>query len=202
MRREMDELGIKRVGGASTQNWEETLTSAQVAGANLTASNSATSILPTPAVFTLPANYFVIGKVLRLTVTGQLGNIVTTPGTLTLDVRFNAVIAFNGGAMQLSSTAHTTLPFWAEFLLTCRAIGSVTTANMMGQGRATSQALSLTAVADSTTTPATLLMPNTTPAVGTGFDSTIAQAVNVFATFSLNNANAIQVQQYALESLN
>jgi hypothetical protein len=74
---------------------------------------------------------------------------------------------------------------------------------LIGQGRITSQALSLTAVADSTTTPATLLIPNTTPAVGTGFDSTVANLVQVFGTFSIANAaNAVQVQQYSLIALN
>ena len=184
----------------------ETLVTAQVAGANLTASTTATSLLPTAARFTLPPNFFAnAGKALRIRAAGQLGNIVTTPGTLTIDVRMGPtsnIIVFNGGAMQLSSTAHTTLPFDLEIMLTCRAIGGGTSANLIGQGKMTAQSLSLTAVADSATTPATLLLPNTTPAVGTGFDSTVAMVVDLFGTFSLNNANAIQLQQYWLESMN
>lgn len=189
----------------SLQTWQETLVSAQVSGTTLTGSLSATSILPAAARYTLPANFMAIGKVLRLRATGALGNIVTTPGTLTLDVRMGPtsnIIVFNGGAMQLSSTAHTALPFSLEILLTCRAIGASTTANLMGQGWILGQALSLTAVADSTTTPAHLLMPNTTPAVGTGFDSTVPMVVDLFATFSLANANALTLTQYTLEALN
>lgn len=182
--------------------WGETLVTAQGAGTTLTASTAATSILPPQAVFTLPQNFFdAPGKSLLITATGQLGNIVTTPGTLTLDVFLGgATVAFNGGAMQLSSTAHTTLPFWLQILLTCRAVG--TTGNLMGQGTMTAQALSLTAVADSTTTAATLLLPNTTPAVGSNFDTTLAQSVNLRGTFSLSNANAITLQQYTLTALN
>jgi hypothetical protein len=182
----------------------QTLITAQVAGANLTASTTATSLLPGAAKYILPANTLSIGQSLRIKSQCTLGNIVTTPGTLTLDVRFNStpIIVFNGGAMQLSSTAHTTLPLWVEILLTCRAIGSGTSANFMGQGIAISQCLSLTAVADSTTTPATLLMPNTVPTVGTGFDSTVSNVIDFFGTFSLNNANAIQLQQYTLELMN
>lgn len=182
------------------QSWGQTLITAQVAGSNLTGSLTATSILPPQAKFTLPANTLNIGQSLRIKAAGQLGNIVTTPGTLTLDVRFGSTVIFNGGAMQLSSTVHTTLPFWYEALLTCRAVG--TSANFMGQAICTSQCLSLTAVADSTTTPATLLLPNTTPAVGTNFDSTVAQVIDFFATFSLSNANAIQLQQFSLEMMN
>jgi hypothetical protein len=188
----------------SAYSWGEVLTVAQSAGATLTASTAATSLLPTHAVFTLPANFFDRpGKMLKIIAAGQLGNIVTTPGTLTIDVQLGgSVVAFNGGAMQLSSTAHTTLPFWLEILLTCRAVGSGTTANLIGQGRMTAQSLSLTAVADSTTTPATLLLPNTTPAVGTGFNSTTSQTVDLRGTFSLSNANAITLQQYSLISMN
>lgn len=187
----------------SKQSWHETLKTSSVSSTNLTASTTATSLLVgTDAKFTLPANFFEVGKVVKITATGQLGNIVTTPGTLTLDVRLGAVIAFNGGAMQLSSTAHTTLPFWLDILLTCRTVGTGTSATLMGQGRMTGQALSLTAVADSTTTAATLLLPNTAPAVGTGFDSTVASTVDLFATFSLSNANAILLTEFALEALN
>ncbi len=101
----------------------------------------------------------------------------------------------------MSTTAHTTLPWWYEALLTCRAVGS--SANFMGQAIATSQCLSLTAVADSTTTPATLLVPNTTPAVGTNFDSTTSQVIDMFATFSIANAgNLIQLHQFSLEMMN
>lgn len=187
----------------SAYSWGEVLITAEAAGANLTASTTATSLLPTGAIYTLPANFFRPGKMLLIRAVGQLGNIVTTPGTLTMDVYLGgSVVAFNGGAMQLSSTAHTALPFWLEILLTCRAIGSGTSANLMGQGIMSGQALSLTAVADSTTSPASLMLPNTTPAVGTGFNSTAAQTVDLRATFSLSNANAIQLHQYALIALN
>ncbi|MES2211027.1 MAG: hypothetical protein V4515_12745 [Chloroflexota bacterium] len=178
----------------------------QAAGPNLTASNTPTSLLNAQAKTYLKPGFFDRpGKAVLIEFAGQLGNIVTTPGTLTLDVRMGPtsnIIVFNGAAMQLSSTAHTALPIEGRVKLTCRSIGNGTTATLMGQGRVTAQALSLTAVADSTTTPATLLMPNTTPAVGTGFDSTVAMVVDLFGTFSLNNANAIQIHQYELYELN
>lgn len=184
----------------------ECLTTLQAVGPTLTGSTSATSLLNAQAKAVLKPGFFDrAGKAVLIKAAGQLGNIVTTPGTLTLDVRMGPtsnIIVFNGGAMQLSSTAHTALPFVLEILLTCRAVGGSTVANLMGQGVMTAQALSLTAVADSTTTPATLLLPNTSPAVGTGFDSTVAMTVDLFGTFSFNNANAITVQQYALYELN
>ncbi len=171
------------------------LVTMQAAGPNLTASLTSTSLLNPQAKVPLPAGFFsYIGQKL-------------TPGTLTITFNLGStgiIIVFNGGAMQLSSTAHTTLPFYLEIDLTLRALGTGAepTANFIGQGKMISQCLSLTAVADSTTTPATLLLPNTTPAVGTSFDSTIANVPDLVGTFSLSNANAIQVQQYELLSCN
>lgn len=190
----------------SNQGYVETLITQQQDGTALNTSTTPTSILHSTGKLTLPAQYMYIGRRLRIQGFARLSNIVTTPGTLTLDVRMGPtsnIVVFNGAAMQMSSTVHTNVPLWFEILLTCRAVGSGTSANLMGQGRATSQALSLTAVGDSTTTPATLMMPNTAPAVGTGFDSTVAMVVDLFATFSISNAaNSIQLHDYAVESLN
>jgi hypothetical protein len=184
-------------------SWVNTAATAKAVGANLTASTTATSLLPTPAVFTIPANALTLGTGIYIMVAGQLGNIVTTPGTLILDIFLGgSVVAFTTAAMQLSSTAHTALPFVAEFFLSVQAEGSGTNAKLMGQAVVMGQALSLTAVADSTTTVATLMGPNTTPTLGTGFDSTLAQSVNVRGTFSLSNANAIELTQYWLQIIN
>jgi hypothetical protein len=190
----------------SLQTWQETLITSQVDGSALASSTTATSLLPPAARYTLPANYLQIGRMFRIKFAGRLSNIVTTPGTITLDVRMGPtsnIVVFNGGAMQMSTTAHTNVPIVGEVMLTCRAIGNSTNANFMGQGWALSQALSLTAVADSTTTPAHLLMPNTAPAVGTGFDSTVAMVIDLYGTFSVNNAgNSITIHQYSLEAVN
>lgn len=190
----------------SLNTWQETLVTSQVDGSPLSNTTTATSLLPSQAKYTLPSQFFSVpGKAIRIKGMGRLSNIVTTPGTFTLDVRLNStpIIVFNGGAMQMSTTAHTTLPIWFEILLTCRTVGSGTAATLMGQGTAISQALSLTAVADSATTPASLLIPNTAPAVGTGFDSTVANVVDLFGAFSIANAgNGFTLHQYVLESLN
>ena len=183
----------------SLQSWQETLVTAQVAGPALSGT-AAASIIPTHAKIILPSGFWSIGKTIRVRGMASVSNIATTPGTLTLDMRIAAVIAYTA-TMQLSTTVHTTLPLAFEFLLTCRAIGSGTSANLMGSGTATSQTLSLTAVADSTTTPATLLAPNVAPVVGTGFDSTLANTLDMFGTFSLTG-NGLTLQQYVVESLN
>ena len=187
----------------SSQSWNEVLVNSTTAGTALNAFTTAVSILPTGDVFTLPANFFTVGKMLRVTAAGSISNIVTGPGTITFEFKLGSVIAFNTGAMQLSTTAHTTKPFKLDILLTCRSIGSGTSATLIGQAVMQSQCVAATAVADDTYTHALLLAPNTAPAVGTGFASTSALAADLYAGFSVSDSgNQVQLQQYSLESLN
>jgi hypothetical protein len=156
------------------------------------------------AKYTLPANFWTPGKSVRCELRGDLSNIVTTPGTITFQVMLGAVIAWTSGAINFSTTAHTRLPFWLDIDLTCQVDGGGTQAKLMGQGTITSQCVANTSVADSVANSLpTLLLPNTTPAQGTGFDSTAAQKLDIFAGFSVSNAgNGIAVRQYRLLSLN
>lgn len=188
----------------SRQIWEETYASLEVDGTAITNTTTATSLFGTnntaaAGKFTLPANWFDIGRTLRVTARGRISNVVTTPGNLTLDVRFGSVVAFNGGAMALNTTAKTNVTWEFTADLVCRAIGSGTTANVMGIGKWLSESAA-SAVA---TEAAVYMLPGSAPAVGTGFDSTAAQVIDLFATFSVANAsNSIQMHQFLLEALN
>lgn len=180
-------------------SYVQSLIAAHGDGAALSNSSSATSILPAQAKLTLPANYLdYIGRRLRVTAQGRVSNIVTTPGTLTLDLRLGATVVFNGAAMQLSTTAHTNVPWWFDVELTLRVTGS--SANLMGQGRFDSQAASISA-ADPTSGHSFLMAPNSAPAVGNNFDATAALVLDLFATFSIANAgNAMTLHQYEVQS--
>lgn len=190
----------------SNQGWQEVVAAAIADSAAHGNSTAPTSILAAADRTTFPANLFKVGRQLRLIAHGRISNIVTTPGTLTLEFRLgptSAIAAFSTGAMQLSTTAHTNVAWWFDALLTCRTVGASTSATLFGQGRFHSQAASLTATSDSATTPAHLLGPNSTPAVGAGFDSTVANLADLFATFSVANAgNTITTHGYSLQSLN
>lgn len=177
----------------------QSLVSAQGDGSALSSSAAATSLLPAAAKFTFPANYFdYIGRTLKVRAAGRISNIVTTPGTFTLDLRLGGTVIFNGGAMQLSTTAHTNVPWVWDVLLTLRAIG--TSANFMGQSLFFSQAANISG-ADSATGHSVLLAPNTAPAVGSNVDSTTALQLDLFATFSVSNAgNAATLHQYEVLS--
>jgi hypothetical protein len=150
--------------------------------------------------YTLPANFFLRGKSLTIALRGDISNIVTTPGLIFFQVMLGAVIAFTTSNIQLSTTAHTTLPFWLDLDLTCQVGGAGTQAKLMGQGKIISQCVANTAVADSVAnTLPTLLVPNTTPAQGTGFDATAAQKLDIFVGFTISNAgNGVRARQYKL----
>lgn len=179
----------------SLQTWQETLITSQVDGTALTASTTPTSIIPAAAKFTLPANFMAIGKTLRVSATGRVTT-VTTPGTLTITINFGGTVIASSGAMTLNAGAQTNDTWKLEWLLTCRAIGA--SANMMHVGEFVTRAL----VVGVASTALVELLPDTAPAVGSNFDSTATQAVDLIATWSINNADSIQTHQYVLEALN
>lgn len=186
----------------SLQTWVETLVTAQTDGTALNTSTTATSILPAHARITLPSGYFYIGKTLRLTAQGRVSNIVTTPGTLTLDVRFGSTVVANGGAMALNIVAKTNVTWELSMLLTCRSVGASTSATMMFVGKYISENV-IGSPAASAGGSGILLLPSSAPAVGTGFDSTATQTVDLFAKWSVSDAaNSIQLHNYCLEAMN
>ena len=174
------------------------LSSAYADGAALTASITATSILHGSGKAALPAGALQLGSTIKATLRGRVSNIITTPGTLTFDMRFGSVIISALGALNLNVAANTNASFELELIAVIRALGTGTAANAMVTARCTSRALVGAALVASGGDQV-IILPDTAPAVGTGFDSTLAQAIDVFATWSLNNANSIQVHQSVIE---
>ena len=179
-------------------SWLQTLNNSPIDGAALTNTTTATSLLPAIAKPTLPANYFTsAGKMFKLRATGRISTVVTTPGTLTLDVRFGSVVVFNGGAMTLNTVAKTNVGWVLDVDITVRAVGATTTANVIGQGLWTSEAVIGAPLPTAGGATSHVLPYNTAPVVGTGFDSTAAFTVDMFATWSVANAaNSITCHQF------
>jgi hypothetical protein len=182
------------------RGYSNVLISAQTDGPVLTAA-AAASCIPTGAKKVLDANYMEIGRVLRLTASGRISCAVTTPGTARFDVRFGSTNVFDGLAMNLNIVAKTDVGWWLEILLTCRAIGGSTTANMIGQGRWTSEALIASPLPTVGGSGVIMLPVASAPAVGGGFDSTATQAVDLFFTQTVATGS-LTLHQYMLESLN
>jgi hypothetical protein len=189
-----------------SQSWVQTLISAQADGTALANSTTATTILPQSAHYTIPSNFFAIGSVLRVRAWGRISTVVTTPGNITFSFMLGPtsnIAAFSSGATALNVAAQTNATWFLEMMLTCRAIGNSTNANLMGSAQWISRAALNAPAVGTTTGVGSVLLPDTAPAVGTGFDSTVANVADLFATFSVANAsNSIQCHQYTLESMN
>lgn len=167
-------------------------------GTALTASTTATSILPAEGKLIIPAfTYGWAGKLLKVRAFGRCSNIVTTPGTLTLDIRFGGTIVANSGALALNIVAKTNVTWRLEWdLFTRGPIGTVAQLFHCGEWKSES---SIGAGAGG---GGVSLLPGTTPALGTAFDATAQQQIDMFATWSLNNANSIQCNYFEIVDCN
>src|SRR5882724_1494220 len=163
------------------QEWHQNLVPVAVAdGPTLTAAAAATCI-PANSKITLPNNYFYIGKQWLVKASGRISSVITTPGTARFDIRIGGVIAFDSQAILLDTVAgHTTVGWDLEIMLTCRAVGNGTVTQLWGVGKwACEDILGVPATAPKGVLVA-LLPWNTTPALGTGFDNTLANTLDMF----------------------
>jgi hypothetical protein len=182
--------------------WGEAVTSQHAAGTLLNTFTTAKSVINAQAQSPLSPAFWYPGKMMKIEVAGAISNIVTTPGTITLQVMLGTIaapiVAFTTGAIQLNATAHTTLPFWLDIMLRCDTEGSGTAAKLMGQTRATGVMFTKTAgQTDGANTDTSIMAPATNPAVGTGFDSTIVNTLDFWAGFSISNAgNGVRIDQF------
>lgn len=182
----------------------EVLAEAQFDGPTLASSSTPTSILPTHARATiLPTVLRTPGKTLHVFASGRLSVLNPTPGNLTLDFRLgpsSTIVVFNGGAVALNTAAaKTNVTWWAEMELTLRTPGGGTSATILGTGFLQSEAVNGAAVgvAESASLPASA------PVVGAGFDNTVSNVADLFATFSVPNAaNSLTLHQYRLTLTN
>lgn len=185
----------------SSQGYRQLLAWESSNGSALTNSTSITSIIPVMAKGTIPAGILQIGSKIRVRAAGIISTVVTTPGTMTFSILFGAVVVFATQAISLNIVAQTNVTWVLEIELTVRAVGTGTAANVLGIGTFTSQAI-IAASAGAAGAPV-VCVPATSPAAGTGFDSSQAQAVDFQATWSVASAtNSITCEQLTLELAN
>ena len=169
-------------------------------GPTLTAAAAATC-LPVTAKYTFPPNSISLGSCFRVMLAGRISCVVTTPGTARLDLRLGGTVIFDTGALNLNATAKTTVPFWAEILLTCRATGSA--GNFMGMARIQSEAL-IGGAASTAGTNTSLLSavssgPGSAPAVGGSVDLTVLNTFDCYFTQTVATGS-FTAHQFLLES--
>ena len=184
----------------SNNSWVETIAWTAGDGAALVNSNVATSLLPGQAKPTLAAGLLrYVGQRMSLRAAGRISTVVTSPGTFTFSLRLGAVVVFNGGAMALNAVAKTNVSWILEADIEVRAIGNGVQAALLGVGSWQSEAV-IGSPLPTAGGAGELILPASAPVVGTGFDSTIAQTVDLFGAWSAANAaNSLQLHHFKLQ---
>lgn len=176
----------------------------QLVGTLFNTYTTAKSIINPEALWTVPAGFFKnVGTTVEIDVWGAISNIVTTPGLMNFQIKMGPtanIVVFDTGNIQLNATAHTTLPFHLKIKLTLDSVGSGVTAKFRGQAEIRGVMFTKTAgQVDGVNSETVIQVPQTAPAVGTGFDSTIANIFDLWAGFTISAAgNGVQIHQYAV----
>lgn len=176
----------------SFNSWQQTLITQQAVGVAVTNTTAATSVLLGQAKFTMPAGLLqFIGQKLKVKASGRLSTAASAPGTLNLGINFGSINVYTQGATGTLATSASNLTWKWDADLVLYTVGSGTAATLYGSSTLTSFGLSAS-------TPI-YVGPVSSPAPGTGFDSTVASVVDFLATWSVASAsNSIRCDDYEL----
>lgn len=191
------------------QGFWQTYVTLAAPGTAIASSSTRTSMTvgSTQARYTLPANSLKMpGDQLLIEASGIISTVVTTPGTLTLDVALGGTANMSTGAMTLNTTAQTNDPWYLRILASAFTVGAGTAAQLRFTGYWLSEA-SVGAVAGATGPgPGGQIVPYSGTAtgastLGTTFDSTVSNQIDIYSTFSVTTANSIQLLQFNVSLL-
>lgn len=167
-------------------------------GPAVTATGGLTAI-PVNCKYNFPGNFFGQGTTLHFFAEGRISNVVTTPGTARLDVRYGSTVIYDSGPMTLNAVAKTNMPWWWEAKLTCRTVGA--SGNFFGFGKFQSESVvgsPLPSVGGSgSLISASASGPGTAPAVGGTVDLTASGALDFFFTQTVTTGN-FQVHNFEI----
>lgn len=180
--------------------FNQLLAVASADGAALANSVAETSILHPSGKLALLKNFFDrTGKRIIQRAAGRISTLAAAPGTLTFRTKFGAIVVFNSGAINLNVTAQVNASWELYIELVVRALGDTTNGLVLGIGSWASRAM-IGSAAVAAGGVGSIVLPDTAPAVGAGFDTTAEQAMDLTAQWSVANAaNSIQVHQSSVE---
>lgn len=187
----------------SFNSWRENLIDIGEDGPAISNTTSPTNMLPSGRSPVLPSGFFnSTGVSLVIRAAGRISTLVTTPGTLTFDVRFGSISVCTSSAMALNTSAKTNVPWELYLKLVCRSIGTGTSATVLGMGHWRSEAV-VGAPTPSAGGVGTMMIPSTAPVVGSGFNSEDAQQIILRATWSVASpSNSITMHMCEIEMPN
>lgn len=160
---------------------------AQTTTAGPSNTTTATSLLGNGlGVKTLPAGFLYTGIVLQFSLMGYYSTMAGSPGNLTVSMLLGATAVATTGAVALTASVSNLI--WAlNGIITCGQAGSGTAGQVWSQG--------IFSVNTAAQTQAAWQMVNT--AVNT-LDTTLSQAIDVQATFSVANAGNVMTATNSL----
>jgi hypothetical protein len=170
---------------------------------------TAQSVINAADLIQLPVNSLYVGAKFRIRVAGILSCVGTSSGTVTFQVMMGTTVVWTSGALQMTTTAETNLPFVLEVVLRVTALDTgtghvpVTAATILGQGYASSLILQLGAgAAAGSVTSSILMVPAGSPGNGTAFASSTTENLDFWVGFSISSAsNGVTVNDYVVEQL-
>lgn len=143
------------------------------------------SCIPTANRIVLPNSFFYPGRAIRIQMGGRLSCAVTTPGAARWDICMGAAgttIVYDTLALNLNVVAKTTVPYFLDITLVCRAVGATTLTTFWPlQAFIQSEAI-VGSPLPAAGSNGTLIAPVGVPAIGAGMDNTAASALDVFFT--------------------
>lgn len=189
------------------QNWEQIVTPERVLTSAGTTTSLATTEQDLAQPYPCPADFFEVGTTLKWTLLGTISTVITTPGTITMKLRYGSsstagtVLAASGAYAPDPTAASTTGSYFIQYYLVCRSVGVSGTVMCMGQMN-----LGDYDDASATTIVGNLNMgsiPASAPAVAT-IDTTVGtNFLRPTVTFSVATAGTTATNQISiLESLN
>lgn len=193
----------------SLKSYSEILITSQSDGAAITAA-AATSTLPAAAKYTFEPGFFgVISKAIRVRASGRITIDGAAPGSARFDLRMTSpvpttVVVFDSLAMNLNTVDKTTVHWMLDVTLVTRVIGSAAQL-FPGPALWASEALIGSPLPTVGGSGMVLLPYNTAPVLGTAFDATVQQTLDLFFTQTVTGgtpANSLTLHNYLLEALN
>lgn len=172
-------------------------------GPALASSVTQTSLLPTSRkTAAFPVGYYDrIARVIGFNISGRISTVVTTPGTLQLAIRVGTVDVFLTGLMTLNVVAQVNAHWSLTGELICRAFGATTITTLFPKSCSFRSHAVIGSPAPTAGGCGEHLLPyNAAPAVGSGFDNSASQILDILAQWSVSNAaNSIQLQAASIE---
>jgi hypothetical protein len=189
----------------SLNTWQEVLMSHRGDGTALTAAARASLLQgasATRALYVVPANFFEVNRVIKLSASGRISCAVTTPGTARFDLSLGGVIVWDSLAINLNIVAKTNVHWSLEAELYCQASGNGTTATLFpGKCLWISEALIGAPLPTVGGVGVVTLPYNTPPVVGAGFNSVQSNAIDFSFTQTVATGS-IQLHTARLEAGN